>query len=65
MTTKFLDDKICTFKFSLSWRLPRKKKSVLDDFPLHPQFFTSLRTAHLVFIVVSPSLKNHREDLRR
>ena len=24
MTTKFLDDKICTFKILLSWRFPRK-----------------------------------------
>ena len=24
MTTKFLDDKICTFKFLLSWRFPQK-----------------------------------------
>ena len=24
MTTKFLDNKICTFKILLSWRFPRK-----------------------------------------
>ena len=33
MTTKFLGNKICTFKILLSWRFPRKN-SVLDDFPL-------------------------------
>ena len=29
MTTKFLDNKICTFKILLSWRFPRKKKQRL------------------------------------
>ena len=24
MTTKFLDNKMCTFKIGLSWRFPRK-----------------------------------------
>ena len=36
MTTKFIDDTICTFEIVLLWRFPRRKKknSVLDDFPL-------------------------------
>ena len=36
MTTKFLDNKISTFKILLSWRFPRKQ-AFLDDFPLCPQ----------------------------
>ena len=36
MTTKFLDNKICTFKILLSWRFPRNQ-AFLDDFPLWPQ----------------------------
>ena len=36
MTTKFLDNKICTFNILLSWRFPRKQ-AFLDDFPLCPQ----------------------------
>ena len=35
MTTKFLDNQICTFKILLSWRFPRKQ-AFLDDFPLYP-----------------------------
>ena len=53
MTTKFLDNQICTFKISLSWRFPRKN-SVLDDFPLPPSF--PLKKRKNIFIVVSPSL---------
>ena len=33
MTTKFLDNKLCTFKMLLSWRFPRKT-AFLDHFPL-------------------------------
>ena len=36
MTTKFLDNKICTFKILLSWRFPQNT-GFLDDFPLWPQ----------------------------
>ena len=36
MTTKFLDNKICTFKNLLSWRFPRKQ-AFWDDFLLCPQ----------------------------
>ena len=36
MTTKFLDNKICTFKILLSWRFPRKQ-AFLGDYPLCPQ----------------------------
>ena len=32
MTTKFLDNKICTFKILLSWRFPRQT-AFWDDFP--------------------------------
>ena len=35
MTTKFLDNKICTFKILLSWRFPRKA-TFLDNSPLDP-----------------------------
>ena len=57
MTTKFLDNKICTFKILLSWRFPRKQ-SFLDDFPLCPQGPPPLKSENFIFIVVSPSLKN-------
>ena len=36
ITTKFLDNRICTLKIWLSWRFPRKT-AFLDDFPLCPQ----------------------------
>ena len=36
MTTKFLDNKICTFKILLSWRFPRKT-AFLADVPLCPR----------------------------
>ena len=36
MTTKFLDNIICTFKILLSWRFPRET-ALLDDSPLRPQ----------------------------
>ena len=35
MTTKFLDNKICSFKILLSWRSPRKT-AFLDDFSSLP-----------------------------
>ena len=56
MTTKFLDNKICTFKILLSWRFPRKQ-AFLDDFPLCPQGPPPLKSENFIFIVVSPSLK--------
>ena len=55
MTTKFLDNKICTFKILLSWRFPRKQ-AFLDDFPLCPQGPPPLKSENFIFIVVSPSL---------
>ena len=55
MTTKFLDNKICSFKILLSWRFPRKN-SVLDDFPLCPQGPPPSKSENFIFIVVSPSL---------
>ena len=54
MTTKFLDNKICTFKIILSWRFPRKT-AFLDDFPLCPPG-PPLKSENFIFIVVSPSL---------
>ena len=36
MTTKFLDNKICTFKILLSLRFPRKT-AFLDNSPLDPR----------------------------
>ena len=55
MTTKFLDNIICTFKILLSWRFPRKN-SVLDDFPLCLQGLPPSKSEHFIVIVVSPSL---------
>ena len=56
MTTKCLDNKICTFKIILSWRFPRKT-AFLDDFPLCPQGAPPQKAKMCFFIVVSPSLK--------
>ena len=55
MTTKFFDNKICTFKIVLSWRFPTKN-SVLDDFPLCPQGPSPSKIETFIFIVVSLSL---------
>ena len=57
MTTKFLDNKICTFKILLSWRFPGKTAfwtSFLSapKAPPPPQ-----KNKNFIFIVVSPSLK--------
>ena len=56
MTTKFLDNRICTFKISLSWRFPRKT-AFWTIFLSAPSFPPPLKTANFIFIVVSPSLK--------
>ena len=55
MTTKLLDNKICTFKSLLSWRFPKKKNwtSCLSA-PNAPPF----KNVCFYFIVVSPSLTN-------
>ena len=56
MTTKFLNNKMFTFKILLSWRFPRKQ-AFLDDFPLCPQGPPPpLESANFIFIVVSLSL---------
>ena len=55
MTTKFLDNKICTFKILLSWRFPRKN-SVLDDFPLCPQGLPPHQKAKILFLLSSRRL---------
>ena len=60
MTTKFLDNKIRTFKILLSWRFPRKtKNSVLGDFPLCPQS-PPLSKPQILFL-----LSSRRSDLLR
>ena len=51
MTTKFFDNKFFTFKIFLSWRFPRKKNSVLDDFQLCPQFPPPLKTANFILLL--------------
>ena len=51
MTTKLLDNKICTFKILLSWRFPRKQ-AFLDSSPKAPP----LKSENFIFIVVSRSL---------
>ena len=57
MTTKCLDNKICTFKILLSWRFPRKQ-AFLDDCPLCPQAPPpALKSENFILIVVSPSLR--------
>ena len=48
MTTKFLDNKICTFEMLLSWRFPRLA-AFWDDFPLRPQP-PPLRSANFIYI---------------
>ena len=60
MTTKFLDNKICTFIILLLRNFPRKKNSVLDDFPLCPQGLPPSKSENFIFIVVSPSLIENR-----
>ena len=55
MTTKFLDNKICTFKILLSWHFPRKT-AFLDNFPLFPHAQRPSNMQILFFIVVSQSL---------
>ena len=61
MTTKFLDNKICTFKMLLSWRFPQKP-AFLEDFPLCPQGPPPLKSETFIFIVVSPSLSVGKPD---
>ena len=57
MTTKLFDNQICTFKFLLSWRFPRKKKkktafwTIFLSAPKAPS-----KIEHFIFIVVSLSL---------
>ena len=55
MTTKFLDNNICTFKILLSCRFPWKT-AFWDTSPLYPRP-TPLKSAKCIFIVVSQSLK--------
>ena len=56
MTTKFLDNKICTLKILLSWRFPTKT-SIFGQFPsLPPRPPPPLKSENFIFIVVSPAL---------
>ena len=62
MTTKFLDNKICTFKILLSLLLspPPKKKTAFWTIFLSAQFPPRLKHANSIFIVVSPSLNREK-----
>ena len=55
MTTKFLDNKISTFKILLSWRFPKRNSGFgqVSSLPPRP---TLLKSANFIFIVVSQSL---------
>ena len=55
-STKFLDNKICSFEMLLWRRFPRKN-SILDYFPLCPQCALPPQHENFIFIVVSPSLR--------
>ena len=55
MTTKFLDDIICTFKILLSWRFTRKT-ALLDNYPLDPNAQPPSKVQILFFVVISQSL---------
>ena len=50
MTTNFLNNRIRTLKFSLSWRFPPIKTLFLDGFPLCPQGLTK-------WILISPAME--------
>ena len=54
MTTKFLDNKICNFKFLLSWRFPRKT-AFGDNFPLGPHAQPPSKT-QILFLLSSRRL---------
>ena len=57
MTTKFLDNKICTFKILLSWRFPRKTAfwTIVLSAPNVPP---PLKNENFIFLVVKLSLTN-------
>ena len=63
MTTKFLDKKIGTFKFLLSWHFPRET-AFLDNSPPYPRDQPP-QTANFVFVVVSQSLSLENHGLKR
>ena len=60
MTTKFHDNKTCTFKILLSWRFPTKKKKQrfgrFSSLPPRPPS----KGENFILIVVSPSLNFNR-----
>ena len=55
MTTKFLDNKICTFKIFIVVAFPTKTSVFGDDFPLCSQG-PPPQKRKFYFIIVSPSL---------
>ena len=55
MRTKFLGNKICTFKFLLSWRFPRKT-AFWTIFLFAPKAPPPSKSENSIFIVVSPAL---------
>ena len=55
MTTKFLDNKICTFKFLLSWRFPQK--NVLGRFSSMPPTPPPPSKAKILFLLSSRRLR--------
>ena len=61
MTTKFLDNKIFTFKILLSWRFPRKIAFWTIFLPA-PLPTPPLKSANFIFIVVSLSLNKGRPN---
>ena len=65
MTTKLLDNKICTFKILLSWHFPREKQrfgrySSLPPFPSPPQRRKFYFYCRLAFFMLGDS----RESIR-
>ena len=58
MTTKFLDNKICDFKFYCRGVSHEQKKQRFGRFSsLPPRFPPPSETENVIFIVVSPSLR--------
>ena len=55
MTTKFLDNKISTFRILLSWRFPRKQ-AFWTSFPLCPQAPPPPSKAKILFLLSSRRL---------
>ena len=63
MATKFLDNKIRTFKILLSWRFPRKP-AFLDNSPLYP-YAQPPPKVQILFLLSSRSLWGVGEEGRK